>query len=61
MNCTSACADGREAAFDILGPRAALAGSPFELGLRLSIKDVVGGGTNDIQRNLIARSLGLPR
>ena len=41
--------------------RAALAGSTFELGLRLSVKSVVGGGTNDIQRNLIARSLGLPR
>jgi alkylation response protein AidB-like acyl-CoA dehydrogenase len=50
-----------EAALEILGPRAALAGGPFEIGLRLSIKDVVGGGTNDIQRNLIARHLGLPR
>jgi alkylation response protein AidB-like acyl-CoA dehydrogenase len=50
-----------EAALDLLGPQATLAGSTFELGLRLSIKSVVGGGTNDIQRNLIARSLGLPR
>jgi alkylation response protein AidB-like acyl-CoA dehydrogenase len=49
-----------EAALDILGPRAALAGT-FEFGARISIKYVVGGGTNDIQRNLIARSLGLPR
>jgi alkylation response protein AidB-like acyl-CoA dehydrogenase len=49
-----------EAAFDILGPRAALAGT-FEFGARISIKYVVGGGTNDVQRNLIARSLGLPR
>jgi hypothetical protein len=29
--------------------------------LRQSILFVVGGGTNDIQRNLIARALGLPR
>jgi alkylation response protein AidB-like acyl-CoA dehydrogenase len=50
-----------EAALDLLGPRAALAGSTFESGVRLSIKSVVGGGTNDIQRNLIGRSLGLPR
>ena len=49
-----------EAALDILGPRAALAGT-YEFGARISIKYVVGGGTNDIQRNLIARSLGLPR
>ena len=50
-----------EAALDLLGPSAALAGGTFELGVRLSIKSVVGGGTNDIQWNLIARSLGLPR
>ncbi|WP_433362643.1 acyl-CoA dehydrogenase family protein [Actinoplanes sp. CA-142083] len=49
-----------EAMLDILGPRAALAGD-FEYGLRLSIMYVVGGGTNDIQRGLIARGLGLPR
>jgi hypothetical protein len=29
--------------------------------VRLSIKYAVGGGTNDIQRNLIASGLGLPR
>jgi alkylation response protein AidB-like acyl-CoA dehydrogenase len=54
-----------EAALDILGPRAALsagtAGGKFEHGARISIKSVVGGGTNDIQRNLIARGIGLPR
>ncbi|WP_426502285.1 acyl-CoA dehydrogenase family protein [Dactylosporangium sp. McL0621] len=49
-----------EAMLDILGPRAALTGD-FEYGLRLSIMYVVGGGTNDIQRGLIARGLGLPR
>lgn len=58
-----------EAALDILGPRAGLSADvpeargrgTFEYGVRIAIKDVVGGGTNDIQRNLIARSLGLPR
>ena len=52
---------------DITGPPGALAGpdapggGEFEYGLRLSIMYVVGGGTNDIQRGLIARGLGLPR
>ncbi len=58
-----------EAMLDILGPGAALSGETpdvpgggaFEYGLRLSIMYVVGGGTNDIQRGLIARGLGLPR
>ncbi|MFZ3599313.1 acyl-CoA dehydrogenase family protein [Streptomyces sp. BH104] len=58
-----------EAVLDILGPDAALStdvagvpgGGAFEYGLRLSIMYVVGGGTNDIQRGLIARALGLPR
>jgi len=36
-------------------------GGAFEYGLRLSIMYVVGGGTTDIQRGLIARGLGLPR
>ncbi|AJE80394.1 Acyl-CoA dehydrogenase [Streptomyces albus] len=53
----------------VLGPRAALgAATPrtpgegaFEAGLRLSPMYVIGGGTNDIQRGIIARSLGLPR
>jgi len=57
------------AMLDILGPPAALSGGQpgvpgdgaFEYGLRLSIMYVVGGGTNDIQRGLIARGLGRPR
>ena len=61
--------DFGEAMLDILGPDAALGSSvantpgagAFEKGLRLSIMYVVGGGTNDIQRGLIARGLGLPR
>ncbi|GAB2972395.1 acyl-CoA dehydrogenase family protein [Amycolatopsis acidiphila] len=56
-----------EAVLDILGPAAALEVIPaapdaaFEYGLRLSVMYVVGGGTNDVQRGLIARGLGLPR
>jgi alkylation response protein AidB-like acyl-CoA dehydrogenase len=56
-----------ETLLDVLGPPGALAGpgvpggGAFEYGLRLSIMYVVGGGTNDIQRGLIARGLGLPR
>jgi alkylation response protein AidB-like acyl-CoA dehydrogenase len=61
--------DFGEAMLDILGPDAAMSasvlgtpgGGAFEKGLRLSIMYVVGGGTNDIQRGLIARGLGLPR
>jgi len=61
--------DFGEATLEILGPAAALSsevpgvpgGGEFEHGLRLSIMYVVGGGTNDIQRGLIARGLGLPR
>ena len=55
----------------IFGPAAALSGAgseneipgggAFEYGLRQSIMYVVGGGTNDVQRGLIARGLGLPR
>ena len=55
-----------EAALEILGPTGALSsggpgGDRFEKGLRLSIMYVVAGGTNDIQRSLVARGLGLPR
>jgi alkylation response protein AidB-like acyl-CoA dehydrogenase len=53
----------------IVGPSAGLAaGAPgailngsIERMLRLAPMYVIGGGTNDIQRNLIARELGLPR
>jgi len=59
-----------ETALELLGPAASLAaGSPdaeldglFEHVVRASLLDVIGGGTNDIQRTLIAtRGLGLPR
>ncbi|MCP4211304.1 MAG: acyl-CoA dehydrogenase [Halieaceae bacterium] len=58
-----------EMALDILGPRAVLSkdsdgavAGDLEQMLRHAIMMVVGGGTNEIQRNLIAqRGLGLPR
>jgi alkylation response protein AidB-like acyl-CoA dehydrogenase len=57
-----------EAVLQLLGPAAVLAAGPdagapqsFESALRFSIMAVVAGGTNDIQRNLVARALGLPR
>ncbi|MDV3221166.1 acyl-CoA dehydrogenase family protein [Intrasporangium sp.] len=52
----------------LLGPDALVEGGvpvsdgwSFENALRYSIMAVVSGGTNDIQRNIIARALGLPR
>ncbi len=61
--------DFSEAALRVFGPAAALGEDApdvpgrgaFEYNLRLSIMQVVGGGTIDIQRNLVARALGLPR
>ncbi|MET8064701.1 acyl-CoA dehydrogenase [Micromonospora sp. NPDC005686] len=52
-------------AVDILGPAATLCGPDapgtgiFEQGLRVAILAFLGGGTNDVQRGLIARGLGL--
>ncbi|WP_203043885.1 acyl-CoA dehydrogenase family protein [Pimelobacter simplex] len=45
---------------DVLGPQAALAGR-YDAALRVAPMYVIGGGTNDIQRGIIARGLGLPR
>jgi alkylation response protein AidB-like acyl-CoA dehydrogenase len=64
--------DFGEAMLTIFGPAAALGtesaslttvpgDGAFEYGLRQSIMYVVGGGTNDVQRGLIARGVGLPR
>ena len=61
--------DFSEAALEIFGPAATLGdgvadvpgGGTFEYSLRFSIMSVVGGGTIDIQKNLVARALGLPR
>lgn len=43
------------------GVRGAVGDGYFEDGLRSSIMGVIAGGTGDIQRNLIARRMGLPR
>lgn len=51
-------------AIDLVGPDALLSDAPlgrFEALLRLAPMYVIGGGTNDIQRGIIARSLGLRR
>jgi alkylation response protein AidB-like acyl-CoA dehydrogenase len=47
------------AALEILGPDAAFGDTDHAL--RLAPMYVIGGGTADIQRNLIARAIGLPR
>lgn len=57
------------AAVQMLGPEVlltageadAVADGAFDYHLRNAIKQVVGGGTIDVQRNLVARSVGLPR
>lgn len=56
-------------AVDLLGPAALLdtdaegsvAGGNFDYSLRVCLIGTVGGGTGDIQRNIIARALGLPK
>jgi alkylation response protein AidB-like acyl-CoA dehydrogenase len=55
--------DFGERVLELLGPEAALADAPggFEAALRLAPMFVIGGGTNDIQRGVIARALGLAR
>jgi alkylation response protein AidB-like acyl-CoA dehydrogenase len=58
------------AALDLMGPEGALrageAGAPlggrFERSYRYTVVDTIGGGTSEIQKNIIAgRGLGLPR
>lgn len=51
--------DFGETALRILGPAAAFSGA-VEQALRAAPGHVIGGGTNDIQRGMIARGLGLP-
>ncbi|GAA3983258.1 acyl-CoA dehydrogenase [Thermobifida alba] len=61
--------DFGQGVLELLGPEAALGaqvpgvpgGGGFERALRTSPMFVIGGGTNDIQRAIIARGLGLPR
>ena len=54
-----------EVTLDVLGPSAALSppdsAADFEKALRQSPMFWIVGGTNDIQRNLVARGAGLPR
>jgi alkylation response protein AidB-like acyl-CoA dehydrogenase len=59
-----------ELALQILGPMGTLQGETktgirhdgrFEQSLRAAVSHVIFGGTNDIQRNLVARGIGLPR
>ncbi|WP_234401993.1 acyl-CoA dehydrogenase family protein, partial [Thermobifida halotolerans] len=61
--------DFGQGVLELLGPDAALGadvprapgGGVFERALRTSPMFVIGGGTNDIQRAIVARGLGLPR
>jgi alkylation response protein AidB-like acyl-CoA dehydrogenase len=61
--------DLNSSAVGLLGPTAlyrygsegAAGNGYFEDGLRSSIMGVIVGGTGDIQRNLVARAMGLPR
>jgi alkylation response protein AidB-like acyl-CoA dehydrogenase len=54
-----------ELMLEVLGPcgllRVGPGGGHVEAGLRIAVMYVVGGGTNDVQRGLIARLLGLPK
>ena len=43
------------------GVEGAVGNGHFEHGLRASIMGVIAGGTGDIQRNIVARGMGLPR
>ncbi|BAU72897.1 acyl-CoA dehydrogenase family protein [Metapseudomonas furukawaii] len=68
LNWASWHADLGKLAMDVLGPDAELlAGEPYELGrlqamFLFSRSDTLYGGTNEIQRNIIAeRALGMPR
>lgn len=46
---------------DLLGAPALTDGDDVEALLRLAPMFVIGGGTNDVQRGLVARALGLPK
>jgi alkylation response protein AidB-like acyl-CoA dehydrogenase len=57
-------------ALELIGPDAALkpeapeapAGGRYERSYRYTVVDTIGGGTSEIQRNIIAgRGLGLPK
>jgi alkylation response protein AidB-like acyl-CoA dehydrogenase len=59
-----------DAALDLMGPEGQLdpdtpdapLGGRFERSYRYTVVDTIGGGTSEIQKNIIARrGLGLPR
>jgi alkylation response protein AidB-like acyl-CoA dehydrogenase len=60
LNATAIALLGPDALYD-WGTDGAVGDGYFEDGLRASIMGVVAGGTGDIQRNLVARGMGLPR
>lgn len=60
LNATAIALLGPEALYS-WGVEGAAGEGYFEDGLRASIMGVVAGGTGDIQRNLVARGMGLPR
>jgi alkylation response protein AidB-like acyl-CoA dehydrogenase len=60
LNATAIALLGPDALYE-WGTDGAVSGGYFEDGLRASIMGVVAGGTGDIQRNLVARGMGLPR
>lgn len=60
LNATAIALLGPGALYD-WGTDGAVGDGYFEDGLRASIMGVVAGGTGDIQRNLVARGMGMPR
>lgn len=60
LNATAVALLGPDALYD-WGIDGAAGDGYFEDGLRASLMGVIAGGTGDIQRNIVARGLGLPR
>ena len=60
LNATAIALLGPDALYE-WGVDGAVGDGYFDAGLRGSIMSVIAGGTGDIQRNLVARSIGLPR
>jgi alkylation response protein AidB-like acyl-CoA dehydrogenase len=60
LNATAVALLGPDALYE-WGVEGAVGNGHFEDGLRGSIMGVIAGGTGDIQRNIVARGMGLPR